>query len=293
MLTEKRQAKQTQQSKPSTSSHRGLSNQLESPSNNSQKPQLDIPGPSYQHEMLGPGKRNQHHQKKKSLTDKASANENKRLRNKIEGSSPSRTKAKQRQRQLSRSSRVQLDTTQLCKNKSIRAINLASDSSQGSPITTFTSKDHEAFMTAPSTQKPDNPAHTNRKRDKINNQISNSPTEQLRQETEQLISIIPADHSTPTEEKTATKRANEHGDPTKQNTYNIQVETHGQSDDINTDEQQQAYVPTDNTPEERQNTEEVTKIIQMEDADQGDKSTLSSFSSLNTEDTKTQEKIFD
>ena len=81
--------------------------------------------------------------------------------------------------------------------------------------------------------------------------------------------------------------------PTKQNAYDIQVESHGQSDDVNTDEQQPAHVPNDNTPEERQNTEQVTEVIHMEEADQGDASTLSSISLLKTEDIEARDKIFD
>ena len=54
-------------------------------------------------------------------------------------------------------------------------------------------------------------------------------------------------------------------------------------DKINTYEQQQAPASSDNVPEEQQNSEEITEAIHMEE-NHGDTATLSSISSLNTED---------
>ena len=110
-------------------------------------------------------------------------------------------KAKQRQRQIPNSSRVQLDTSQFHKNKSIEVINMASDSSQGNAITIFTSNDPGVFMSTPMTKKPSNPERINRKIDKIISKISNSPKKKSTQDTEQLISIIRTDHSKPNEEE--------------------------------------------------------------------------------------------
>ena len=179
------------------------------------KPKQQQPTPSNRHTWTilptrnaGTNKRNQHQQKRKAQPKKRAQMKTSEFQKKSKEAALAQTKfakAKQRQVQLSNSSRVQLDTTQFRNNKSIEVINLASDSSQGSPITIFTSNHTEAFMTTPSTQKPKDPARTNRKM----NKIGSSSTKQPRQETEQLITIIPADHSTPTEEKTATKRANE------------------------------------------------------------------------------------
>ena len=225
LLTKKKEAKQTQHSKPPTSSNRGYTNQLErhgSPNNNSQQPQLDISGPSYQQEIPGLSKRKQHHQKRKAQPRKRTQPKTSNFKKKSNEAALAQTKLakanyhihQQRQKQLSHSS----DSTQFRKNKSIEVINLASDSSQGSPSIIITSNDPDAFtfLTTLSTKKPKNPARTNRKMDKIISKISNSPTKQPRHETELLISIIPADHSTPTEENKAAKRANEPREPIKQ-----------------------------------------------------------------------------
>ena len=120
--------------------------------------------------MPGPSKCNQHHQKRKAQPKKRMKTSDFEKKSKEAALAQTKlAKAKQRQRQLSHSSRVLLDTTQFRNNKSIEVFNLASDSSQGRPITIFTSYDPEAFMNRPSTQKPKDPAGTNRNIDKIIN----------------------------------------------------------------------------------------------------------------------------
>ena len=113
-------------------------------------------------------------------------------------------KAKERQRQLSQSPRIQLDTTQLQANKSIEVINLISDSSQGNPIKTYTSNDPTAFMTTPATKNTKTPEQVNRKVDKIIHRITHSPTKQHPDNEPQLISITPADNTSPNTELIST-----------------------------------------------------------------------------------------
>ena len=261
--------------------------------------------------MPRPSKRKQHLQKRKAQPTKCTQPKPSDFEKKSKEAAIAQVKVaktKQRQRQLSHSSRLQLDTSQLHNNKSIEVINLASGSSQGGHVTIYTSNDPAAFITTPSRRKPKNLKHTNRKIDKIINGINNSSTKQQLQKTEQIISLILADHSTPTkqltsviavdhstptEQNTANKRTTEQGDPNKLINYNNQLVTHEQPDDIITAEQQQAPAPPDNTPEKRQYTEKITEVIHMEEPDHGDAATLSSISPLNTEDIEALDKIFD
>ena len=181
-------------------------------------------------------------------------------------------------------------------------------------------------MTTPARKNLKNPEHTNRKIDKIINRITKSPTKQPRQEIQQLISItsadhstpaeqfisiIPAHHSTPSEQSTTSKATTELEDPAKLSIYNNQLVTQKHPEDtntepttcnnqlvtrspdnINTNEQQQTPSSSDNVPEERQNSEEITEAIHMEE-DHGDTATLISISSLITEEIEALDKIFD
>ena len=107
-------------------------------------------------------------------------------------------KTKHRQRERLNSSRNQTDTTKLHNNKSVEVINLASDSSQGSPMTIFTSNDQGIFMNPPANKQRNSPARTNNNIDKIIQRITNSPTKRTaKTEQEQLITMIPASSSTP------------------------------------------------------------------------------------------------
>ena len=63
---------------------------------------------------------------------------------------------------------------------------------------------------------------------------------------------------------------------------------HAKDDNIQRNQTLQAF--TDNTPGERQNAEEITEVIQMEERDQDNKSSLSSISLLNTDDIEALDK---
>ena len=90
-----------------------------------------------------------------------------------------------------------MDTSKLEQNKFIEIINLISDSSQGSPIRIFTSDDPTAFMTTPATKKSQE--QVNKKIDKIFYRITHSPKKQQNNDA-QIISITPADHSSPSQD---------------------------------------------------------------------------------------------
>ena len=68
-----------------------------------------------------------------------------------------------------------MDTTKLYNNKSQEVINLASDSSQGSPIIIFTSNDPNTFMNTPANKQHNSPARTNKKIDKFILRIKKTP----------------------------------------------------------------------------------------------------------------------
>ena len=173
-LAEKRQAKQALQPKPTTSANKDLPIQLLKPGNPiiiNQHFQTEIPGPSHEQKMHGPSKRKQHPQKRKTQPNKRTQSKPSDFHKKPKEAAIAQSKiakANQRQRQFSHLSRVQLDTTQFANNKSIEVINLVSVSSQGSPVTIYTSHDPTTLMTTPSKKKLKNPAHTNRKIDKKN-----------------------------------------------------------------------------------------------------------------------------
>ena len=80
----------------------------------------------------------------------------------------------------------------------MEVINLASDSTQGSPLTIFTSDDPNFFMSTPANKRSNSPTKTNKKIDKIIKRISSSPKKHPAEpETKQPITVIPASSSTP------------------------------------------------------------------------------------------------
>ena len=111
--------------------------------------------------------------------------------------------AKERQRQISNSPRTQMNTSKL-ENKSIEVINLISDSSQGSPIKIFTSDDPTAFMTTPARKKSQE--QVNKKIDKIIHRITHSKKQN---NDAQIISITPADHTSPSQDIISIIRAHQ------------------------------------------------------------------------------------
>ena len=235
-------------------------------------------------------------------------------------------KAKERQRQLSQSPRIQLHTTKLQANKSIEVINLISDSSQGSPIKIYTSNDPTAIMTTPASKNTKNPERVNRKIDKIIHRITHSPKKQNQEHEPQLISITPADNtsprtdlisiipahqSTPVEPQLHIIATTSQDNPKDETANNNQLVKNKQPINIDSDTPsgvcQLVEQPTrdlnknikiDNQdnhkdmPEERDNIDEPVEIVHMEE-DNCDSATISSISSLNTEDIAALDKLFD
>ena len=195
LLTEKKQAKQSQQK-----------HQLETPErtyNTSELQYPSQPGPSHQFDIPGPSKTKPQQRKRKQKPIKRpqkSISDFERKSKEAAIAQSKLNKAKERQRQLSQSPRIQLDTTKLQANKSIEVINLISDSSQGSPIEIYTSNAPTSFMTIPATKNTKTPERVNRKIDKIIHRITNSPKKQNQDNEPQLISITPADNMNPNTE---------------------------------------------------------------------------------------------
>ena len=130
LFKEKRQAKQVQQ-KQSLQLKRPESTDIASGLKDPNEP-----GPSHQQDIPGPSKRKPQQRKQKQQPTKLPQKPTSDFDRKSKEAAIAQTKlnkAKERQRQLSQSPRVQLDTAQLHANQSIEVINLASDSSQGSP----------------------------------------------------------------------------------------------------------------------------------------------------------------
>ena len=84
-------------------------------------------------------------------------------------------KAKQQQKDKINSPRIHLDTKRLYTDRSVEVINLASDSSQGSPLQMFTSSNPNAFMYGQPSQRDNSPTKRDAKIDKIIGRITNSP----------------------------------------------------------------------------------------------------------------------
>ena len=221
-------------------------------------------------------------------------------------------KAKERQRQLSQSPRIQLDTTKLQANKSIEVINLITDSSQGSPIKIFFSNHPTAFMTIPATKITKTPERVNKKIDEIIHRITHSPKKQNQENEPQLISITPADNTSPNTELISIKPAHQSTPVEPQLLITATTTQVNPKDDIENNNQlvtnkppinidsgiptrdnQVAQQPTKDTnkinelnnhtkhhdtPEERKNIDEPTEVVHMEE-DNCDTATISSISS--------------
>ena len=187
-------------------------------------------------------------------------------------------------------------------------------------------EDPTASMTTPAKKNIKNKEHVNRKTDKIINTIFDSPTKQQQENEQQLISIIPAENTSPTVQLIAIIPAHQSTpvEPThyitatttqenpKDNTAgNNQLVTHKRSSntnsentirnnqlaqqttkDNNSNDQQDTQTSHRDVPEERQYNVEPTEIVHMEE-DNCDTATLSSISSLNTEDITAPDKLFD
>ena len=181
-------------------------------------------------------------------------------------------------------------------------------------------------MTTPAKKNIKNKEHVNRKKDKILNRITKSPNKQHQENEQQLISIIPTDHTTPTEQlmsiipahqstpseqRQPIKATTRQEDLTEITPHNNQLVTHKQStntnaeriigtsqlvirspEDNNRNDQQQNPASPGNIPEDRQHPEEPTEKLHMEEYHDYT-TTLSSISSLNTEDIEALDKISD
>ena len=138
LLTEKKQAKQSQQK-----------HQLERPERTYNTSELQYPSqprPSHQFDISGPSKTKPQQRKRKQKPIKRPQKSISNFERKSKEAAIAQSKlnkAKERQSQLSQSPRIQLDTTKLQANKSIEVINLISDSSQGSPIEIYTSNNRQ------------------------------------------------------------------------------------------------------------------------------------------------------
>ena len=293
---------------------------------------MDQPGPStsqWTYEQTdkpcptGPIKTNKQQRRKATAPSKRAQKPNKdfEVRSKEAALAQSRLeKAKQRQLQKVNSPRIQLDTRKLQKNKSNEIINLASDSSQGSPIQIFTSDNPNAFMIDNETNKDHSPSKRDAKIDKIIKKLTSSPKKTAETDTEQIITIIPATTPKPTgnNNKDSIQQDSEQiitiipastskpiGTYNKDTQEQITEQTKAKPTGINNNLEQNTSPPpeqshthkksikdTCDAPKERQDTNTETDNIHTEDQDD-DNSGTSSISSLNTADIEALNKIFD
>ena len=203
-------------------------------------------------------------------------------------------KAKQRQKQKANSPRIQLDMKKMQKDKSVEIINLASDSSQGSPLQIFTSDNPNAFMNDNPKSKDNSPTKRDAKIDKIIKRITNSPKKTTTEpEMDQIITIIPASTSTPigTNNKYTPQRDTDQKTTKPTGIDNIIEQIPTPSND-KTQPHPQATKELVDPPEERQDTNSDRDNIHTEEQDD-DYSRTSSISSLNTADMEALSKIFD
>ena len=203
-------------------------------------------------------------------------------------------KAKQRQKQKVNSPRIQLDMKKLQKDKSMEIINLASDSSQGSPLQIFTSDNPNAFMNDNPKSKDHSPTKRDAKIDKIIKRITSSPKKTTTEpEMDQIITIIPASTSTSigTNNKDTQQRDTEQI-TTKPTGINNNIEQITSPPNDKTYPHPQAIKDLIDPPEERQDTNTERDNINTEEQDD-DHSGTSSISSLNTADIEALNKIFD
>ena len=228
-------------------------------------------------------------------------------------------KARQRQKNKTNSPRIQLDTTKLHKDKTVEIINIASDSSQGSPFQIYTSENPNAFK-HPQTNTDIIKSKRDEKIDKIIRKITNSPQRTLVEpESEQLITIIPASTSTPIGnstkkqqnievEKALKPTGNDDIYKPQQQTEKQTTKPTGQDKNIQKHkETHQTTVQQDNkanqtqqtnkeitdAPEERQDTNTETDSIHTEEQEDEYSGTSSDISSLNTADIEALNRIFD
>ena len=198
-------------------------------------------------------------------------------------------------------------------------INLASDSSQGSPLHIFTSDNPNAFKYAPPSDRDNSPTKRDAKIDKIISRITNSPKKTPAEpENEQIITIIPASTSTPIGNNTKTLKHIDNKQPpqptgndnkdtpqqdmgkqiTKRTGPDNNTQQHNKIQQIstllneNTQTLQQINKGLTEPPEERQDTNTDRENIHREDQED-DYSGTSSISSLNTADIEALNKIFD
>ena len=155
-----------------------------------------IPGPSTQMDQPGPSE-TQWTQAAKSLKEpkrkgtaptKRTYKPNKDFDQRSEEAALAQTKlekARQRQKDKVISPRIHLDTKKLHKDKSVEVINLASDSSQGSPLQIFTSDNPYAFMYAPpnNRQQPNEKRRKSQQDHKKNHQLTQEDTSRSRNRT--------------------------------------------------------------------------------------------------------------
>ena len=126
-------------------------------------------------------------------------------------------KSKQRQKEKARSPLIQLDMKKLQRDKSVQIINLASDSSQESPLQILTSNNPNAFMYAQPENKDNSPSKREAKIDKIIKKITNSPKKATTEpEEEQIKTIIPASTSTPIGNNTKARQPIDNKQPPQQ-----------------------------------------------------------------------------
>ena len=192
LLTEKRQSKQSEK--------KDQVDRPEKPNNINKTHYHSQPGPSHQLDIPGPSNRNPPQRKRKQQPTKRPTKPKSDFDRKSKEAAIAQSKlnkAKERQRQISNSPRIQMDTSKIEHNKSIEVINLISDSSQGSPIKIFTSDYPTAFMTTPARETSQ--GQVNKKIDKIIHRITHSPKKQQNNDA-QIISITPADHTSPSQD---------------------------------------------------------------------------------------------
>ena len=164
------------------------------------KLQKDKPGPSGS-QRTQPAKAPKQPRRKGTAPTKRAHKPNKEFEIRSKEAALAQTKlekAKQRQKEKARSPLIQLDMKKLQRDKSVQIINLASDSSQESPLQILTSNNPNAFMYAQPENKDNSPSKREAKIDKIIKKITNSPKKATTEpEEEQIITIIPASTSTP------------------------------------------------------------------------------------------------
>ena len=193
-------------------------------------------------------------------------------------------------------------------------------------MTIYTSNDPTAFMTTPAKKNTKNKEHVNRKIDKIINRIIHSPTKHHQENAQKLITITPADNTSPNNELISIIPAHQLTpvEPqlhitatTTQENAKVKTEDNNQlvinkppinnNSDTTTSDNQLAKQPTKyinrnnqkhtqishrDIQEERQDINELTEIVHMEE-DNCDTGTPSSISSLNKEDIAALDKLFD